>query len=90
MNHWTIDLYAHNRGTRRYGVPSQADLTPTVTMACPFCGKTVTSRGGQLDLHAERFGPWRCPASNLSTGEAQRLAGQLTADFMLPGECNLG
>lgn len=90
MNHWTIDLYAHNRGTKHYGVPSQADLTPAVTVACPFCGKVVTSRGGMFDVHSERLWPGRCPASNLSINEAQRLAAQLTADFMLPGECNLG
>lgn len=89
MNYAGFDMYAHNRGTRRFSRNTRADLVSAQPIDCPFCGKATTANGGSLAEHSERLWPGRCPVSGYSVDEARRMAQRLNADFMLPGECSL-
>ena len=87
MSLYTIDMYAHNRGTRQYATSySVADLGAPVPRACPFCTKPTTMIDGRMAEHREACGITRCPASGCSPITARQLAAKLTADYTLPGE----
>jgi hypothetical protein len=86
MNYLGVDMYAHNRATRRYGNDTMADLIPTVSLDCPFCGKPTTLVDSRIAEHAERFGFTRCPGSGTFPHIAAQRAASLTADYMLASE----
>jgi hypothetical protein len=86
MNYSGIDIYAHNRATRRYGGTTRADLDQPVAIDCPFCGKPTTANEGRIAEHLEYGGFTRCPGSGVQPYVAAQRAASLTADYRLPTE----
>jgi hypothetical protein len=77
MNYSGYDMYAHNRATRRYAIPSREVYLEPVTVQCPFCMADVAMIDGRIKMHLEWRGFTMCPVSGFSleaaTAQAQHL-----------------
>ena len=77
MNHAGFDMYARNRGTRGYAVPSRDELPVTRQVQCPFCLADAREVDGRIRMHLEWRGFSICPVSGFSleaaTAQAQSL-----------------
>jgi hypothetical protein len=77
VNYSGYDMYAHNRATRHYGVPSRELLPVTMTVQCPFCLADVLMVDGRIKMHLEWRGFTVCPVSGFSLELAQAQAQSL-------------
>ena len=89
MNYLGVDMYARNRGTRRFGTASIADLETAQPAACPFCGAATTANQGRISQHIERCGFTLCLGGGVQPYIAAERAATLTADYRLPCEGGL-
>lgn len=86
MNYLGVDIYAHNRGTRRYARSSTDVVPEKLPVDCPFCGASIYAFDNRLAEHVERGGFTRCPGSGVQPYIAAQRAASMTADYRLPCE----
>ena len=79
MTRFGYDMYSHNRGTRRYAVPSRELFPVTETVQCPFCMADVLMIDGRMKMHLEYMGFTVCPVSGFSLEAATAQAAHLMA-----------
>ena len=77
MNHLGVDIYNHNRATRRFSVASDVALPVTAPVQCPFCTAQVLATDGRIKMHLEYMGFSICPVSGFSLEAAQVQAQSL-------------
>ena len=82
----SVNIYAHNHATSRYGKRTWAEHTPTVMATCPVCLASVAYHDNRLKHHIENCGFTICEAGGYSLSAAQAMAATMTIDFRLAQE----
>lgn len=86
MNYLGVDIYAHNRGTRRFSGHSHDAIPVTTTERCPLCLGLVAVYENRIRAHLEHGGFTQCPVSGLSPANAKARAATMRSDYLLEQE----
>jgi hypothetical protein len=72
-----VDIYTHNRATRRFAADSHEAIPVTRQVRCPFCTGNVLMVDNRIKWHLEWRGFTMCPVSGFSLEAATAQAAHL-------------